>query len=82
MALTAKQARCATCGSSDIIKEHGGYRCRTCGSNEGLMNQTDLARVNRICLMGGSETEVAELRSRYPKLGVVTRTDAAGVDFN
>ena len=46
------------------------------------MNQTDLARVNRICLMGGSETEVAELRSRYPKLGVVTRTDAAGVDFN
>lgn len=82
MALTTKRARCAACGSSDITEEHGGYKCRTCGSDKGLMSQSDLARVDRISLMGGSETEVSELRKRYPKLGVVTRTDAAGVDFN
>ena len=73
MALVTKMNRCAVCGSSQISMMADGkyYHCAT--SNH-TMPAADLAKVDRISLMGGSTEEIEALRHRYPRLGLTTWT--------
>ena len=81
MALTMKRRRCAECGSSDLMEVRGACVCRTCGGS-GLMSEGDAANINRVVLFGGSEREVAKLRSRYPHLGITVRCGSAVTVLN
>ena len=57
MALISKVIRCAQCGSSDVT-----YR----------EPAADLATLNEIAAMGGNSEKLAELRKRYPRLGITS----------
>lgn len=77
MALVTKMNRCAVCGSSQISLMTDGkyYHCEACGATSNhTMPAADLAKVDRISLMGGSTEEIAALRHRYPRLGLTTWT--------
>ena len=57
MALVTKMNRCAVCGSSQISLMADGkyYHCEACGATSNhTMPAADLAKVDRISLMGGS----------------------------
>ena len=56
MALVTKMNRCAVCGSSQISLMADGkyYHCEACGATSNhTMPAADLAKVDRISLMGG-----------------------------
>jgi len=75
MALVTKMNRCAVCGSSQISLMADGkyYHCEACGATSNhTMPAADLAKVDRISLMGGSTEEIEALRHRYPRLGLTT----------
>lgn len=75
MALVTKTLRCALCGSSDVVYcvEGRYYHCDTCGGTaDSPMPAADLAAVNRIATLGGSEEEWEALRRRYPRLGMAS----------
>lgn len=77
MALVTKMNRCAACGSSQISLMADGkyYHCEACGATSNhTMPAADLAKVDRISLMGGSTEEIETLRHRYPRLGLTTWT--------
>ena len=57
MALVTKMNRCAVCGSSQISLMADGkyYHCESCGATSNhTMPAADLAKVDRISLMGGT----------------------------
>ena len=66
MALVTKMNRCAVCGSSQISL--------MAATSNHTMPAADLAKVDRISLMGGSTEEIEALRHRYPRLGLTTWT--------
>lgn len=82
MAVAMKGKRCAACGSSDVTEVRGIYRCCTCGSDRGLMCESDLARINRVVLYGGSEADITRLRERYPNLGITVQCGGAPLILN
>ena len=62
MALVTKMNRCAVCGSSQISLMADGkyYHCEACGATSNhTMPAADLAKVDRISLMGGSTEEIS-----------------------
>ena len=72
MALVTKMNRCAVCGSGQISLMADGkyYHCEACGATSNhTMPAADLAKVDRISLMGGSTEEIEALRHRYPPSG-------------
>ena len=84
MALVTKMNRCAVCGSSQISLMADGkyYHCEACGATSNhTMPAADLAKVDRISLMGGSTEEIAALRHRYPRLGLTPWTKANRVQL-
>ena len=82
MALVTKMNRCAVCGSSQIsLMADGKYYhwARACGATSNhTMPAADLAKVDRISLMGGSTEEIEALRHRYPCPGLTTDQGESG----
>lgn len=76
MALFAKTARCGTCGSTEITcgADEKTCHCRACGADGPVMSAADLARVNRVQLMGAQQAELNDLRKRYKNLGLTSWT--------
>ena len=75
MALISKMNRCAVCGSSEVVydKASGMYHCPTCGEDrKEPMPLADLTAVNRIAVLGYTDGKLDELRSRYPRLDVLS----------
>ena len=73
MALISKVIRCAQCGSSDVTYREDTklYHCACCGADcDHTMPAADLATLNEIAAMGGNSEKLAELRKRYPRLGI------------
>ncbi len=75
MALISKVIRCAQCGSSDVTYREDTklYHCACCGADcDHTMPAADLATLNEIAAMGGNSEKLAELRKRYPRLGITS----------
>lgn len=71
MALVTKTTRCAICGSSDVAYDGKTYHCAACGADsEAGMPAADLAAVNRILALGGSNEELTRLRRQYRNLDI------------
>ena len=75
MALISKVIRCTQCGSSDVTYREDTklYHCACCGADcDHTMPAADLATLNEIAAMGGNSEKLAELRKRYPRLGITS----------
>lgn len=85
MAFVSRNRRCAICGSSEVteIRTNGIFSCRTCGGEcDHLMDSSDLERVMRVQIFGGSDEEITSLRRRYPHLGIATWSAANKLEIN
>ena len=71
--MTENSSEIAESGTFPLFTEV--FRRTSCGATSNhTMPAADLAKVDRISLMGGSTEEIEALRHRYPRPGLTTWT--------